>query len=139
MVSRNTGLRWLPKALKQGASIAVTIDQHMSQGVPIPFLGHMANSTTMPAAFMLKQQIPIVGVALERKGNSFDFNLRFWEIDLPEPTENKQANMFHIMQSVCDSFSPVIHARPELWLWLHRRWLILENEKELTQVVHGTP
>ena len=139
MISRNSGLRWLPKALKQGTSIAVMIDQHMSQGTPIPFLGHMANSTTMPAPFIHRQQTPIVGVALERKGRAFDFTLRFWEIDLPSTTNDKKTDNFHITQAICDSFTPVIHARPELWLWLHRRWLILESEEDLTQVVHGTP
>ena len=139
MISRNEGLRWLPKALKQGTSVAVMIDQHMSQGTPIPFLGHMANSTTMPAAFIRRQQTPVVGVALERKGKSFDFTLRFWSIPLPDTSAHKEADYFHIMQAIADSFTPIIHARPELWLWLHRRWLILENEEALTQVVHGTP
>ena len=140
MQSRNDGLRWLPKALKQGSSIAVMIDQHMSQGTPIPFLGHMANTTTMPAAFILRQQTPVVGVALERHGSSFEFTLRFWEMAIPAPTGDKRADSFHIMQSICDSFTPVIHQRPELWLWLHRRWLILdEAHPNMGKVVYGTP
>ncbi len=139
MESRLQGLRWLPKTLKNGDAIAVMIDQHMSQGTPVPFLGHLGNTTTMPAAFVLRQQTPVIGVALERKGKGFHFTLRFWRIDMPEPSEDKQANMVHVMQTICDSFAPVIHARPELWLWLHRRWLILEQDKEIARVVFGTP
>jgi len=140
MQSRNDGLRWLPKALKQGASIGIMIDQHISQGTPIPFLGHLANTTTMPAAFILRQQTPVVGVALERHGSSFEFTLRFWEVNMPEPTGDKQSDSFHIMQSICDSFAPIIHARPEFWLWLHRRWLILEDgHSSMSKVVYGTP
>jgi len=139
MQSRNAGLRWLPKALKQGNAIAVMIDQHMSQGTAIPFLGQMASTTTMPAAFILRQQTPTVGVALERHGNQFEFTLRFWKIEPPILGDKKQANTFHIMQNICDSFAPLIHARPELWLWIHRRWLLLEQENDIAQVVHGTP
>jgi len=139
MQSRLQGLRWLPRTLKNGGAIAVMIDQHMSQGTPVPFLGHLANTTTMPAAFVLRQQTPVIGVALERKGKGFHFTLRFWRIDMPEAGEDKQANMVHVMQTICDSFAPVIHARPELWLWLHRRWLILEQDKEIAKVVFGTP
>ena len=139
MESRLQGLRWLPKALRQGDAVAVMIDQHMSQGTPVPFLGHMASTTTMPAAFVLRQQTPVIGVALERKGKGFHFILRFWHIEMPEFGEDKQANMVHVMQTICDSFAPVIHARPELWLWLHRRWLVLEQEEEIAKVVFGTP
>lgn len=139
MESRLQGLRWLPKTLKNGGAIAVMIDQHMSQGTPVPFLGHLANTTTMPSAFVLRQQTPVIGVALERKGKGFHFTLRFWRIDMPELGSDKQANTVHVMQTICDSFAPVIHARPELWLWLHRRWLILEQDKEIAKVVFGTP
>ncbi|MDQ6967783.1 MAG: lauroyl acyltransferase [Mariprofundaceae bacterium] len=137
--SRLQGLRWLPKALRNGDCVAVMIDQHMSQGTPIPFLGHLGNTTTMPAAFVLRQQTPVIGVALERKGHGFHFTLRFWRIDMPELGSDKQANTVHVMQTISDSFAPVIHDRPESWLWLHRRWLILEQDKEIAKVVFGTP
>jgi len=139
MQSRTQGLRWLPKTLKEGGAISVMFDQHISNGTPIPFLGHLANTTTMPAAFVLRQQTPVVGVALERKGKGFRFTLRFWRIDMPELRDDKQANLVHVMQTICDSFAPVIHERPELWLWLHRRWLILEQEEGIAKVVFGTP
>jgi len=43
------------------------------------------------------------------------------------------------MQTIGDAFAPTIHARPELWLWLHRRWYVLEQNDEVAKVVHGTP
>jgi len=139
MQSRWEGLRWLPKTLKRGSAIAVMVDQHMSQGIQVPFLGHMANTTALPAAFVLRQQTPVFGVALQRHGRSFRFTLRFWRIDMPEVTGDKTADTYQIMRQICDSFSPVIHMRPELWLWLHRRWFILEHDPEMAKVVYGTP
>jgi KDO2-lipid IV(A) lauroyltransferase len=139
MQSRWEGLRWLPKALKRGSAIAVMIDQHMSQGIQVPFLGHMANTTALPATFVLRQQTPVFGVALERHGRDFRFTLRFWRIDMPEASDDKTTDTYEIMRHICDSFAPIIHARPELWLWLHRRWFILEHDPEMAKVVHGTP
>lgn len=139
MQSRWEGLRWLPKALRDGQSIAVMIDQHMSQGMQVPFLGHMSSTTTLPAIFALKQQTPIFGVAIDRIGRSFHFKLRFWPVEMPQPTGDKEKDTFAIMRTVCESFESTIHQRPELWLWSHRRWLALEEAEARGEVVHGTP
>jgi len=148
MRSRWQGIRWLKQDLTNGHAIAIMIDQHMSQGVQVPFLGHLANSTTLPAAIARRHQLPIFGVALERVRHSFSFTLRFWPIPLPEqapeqapkqPANRKLLDQYRITEAIHDSFAPVIHARPELWMWLHRRWFILEHDPKLAEAIHGTP
>jgi len=139
MKSRQEGLRWLPRSLKQGHLIGVMIDQHMSNGIQVPFLGHMANTTSLPATFIQRKATPVLGIALDRIGHQFNFILHIWNIEPPTPTESKATDTFHIMKNISDSFAPIIHARPELWLWLHRRWLVLEEEQTIAQVIHGTP
>jgi len=139
MQSRQEGLRWLPRALKRGHLIGVMVDQHMSQGIQVPFMGHMANTTTLPASFIQRKPTPVFGIVLDRIGVGFHFTLRIWRIETPPLTASKSSNTYHIMQTIGDSFAPIIHARPELWLWLHRRWYILEQEEAVAKVVHGTP
>ena len=140
MQSRQQGLRWLPKALKQGSSIAILVDQHLSGGMPVPFLGHLANTTTVPAAFVLKHGTPVFGMALHRIGKSFRFRLQIWRIGMPAMTGDKNTDMYRIMHRIGKSFDPVIHQRPEMWLWSHQRWKLLEEHyKEITEVVYGTP
>lgn len=135
MRSRKDGLRWLPRALKQGHCIAVMIDQHMLNGLPVPFLGHLAKTTTLPAVFARKYHTPVLGVALNRIGRDFRFRLQFWEIDLqPHLADERMA-----MAEICDSFTPIIDARPELWLWSHRRWRLLDQVPGMAEVVHGAP
>jgi len=123
MHARNTGLRWMPRALKRNHCIAVMIDQHLSNGTPVPFLGHPGRTTTMPAIFTNKYHTPVVGVALNRIGRGFNFCLEFWSVPVAEQTAEAET-----MQRICDSFAPVIHRRSELWLWLHRRWLYLDEQ-----------
>jgi len=137
--SRLDGVRWLPRALKDGRIISLMIDQHISHGVPVPFLGHLGNTTTLPAPFVAKQQTPLVGVALVRHGADFRFTLRFWPIAAPRATGDREQDAVSLMQAINDSFAPTIHARPELWLWSHRRWLILEQNRDMMEVVHGAP
>jgi len=123
--ARNKGLRWLPRAIKENSCIGLMIDQHLSSGLPVPFLGHLANTTTLPATIHNKYHTPIMGIALQRIGRSFSFQLKFWPIDI----DIKDSNESNQMQLICDSFAPLIHARPELWLWIHRRWLYLDEQE----------
>ena len=139
MIDRDNGLRWIPKFLKQGGLAAIMIDQHLSTGTPVPFLGHLASTTLFPAIYAHKYDTPVFGVILHRIGRGFRFRLRFWPIALPAATGARDADAFHAMSAMADSFSSAIHQRPELWLWSHRRWLILEQEKMLADVVYGTP
>jgi len=138
MQSRFEGLRWLPKTLNRGGSVTLAVDQHMSQGVVVPFLGHASNTTALPASFVIRNQTPIFGVALERLGSSFRFRLKFWPITPPALTGDKAVDTLNIMQTTAESFEDLIHARPELWLWIHRRWLILDEQEMADEVAHGT-
>jgi KDO2-lipid IV(A) lauroyltransferase len=136
--SRFDGLRWLPKTLNRGGSIAVMVDQHMSQGIQVPFLGHMSNTTALPATFVIRNQTPVFGVAIDRLGRSFRFHLKFWPITPPALTGNKAHDTHNIMQTITESFEDTIHARPELWLWIHRRWLLLDEQEMANEVTDGT-
>jgi len=129
MQPRQIGLRWMPRALKNNHCIAVMVDQHLSNGTPVPFLGHEGRTTTMPAVFTNKYHMPVVGVALHRIGRGFRFCLEFW----PIPMRQQVTNEVESMRTICDSFAPVIHKRPELWLWLHRRWLYLDEMEQNKQ------
>jgi len=126
---RDIGLRWIPRALKNNHCIAVMVDQHLSNGTPVPFLGHAGRTSTLPAIFTNKYHTPVVGVALKRMGKGFHFQLDFWKI----PLKDDISDAAETMRIICDSFSPVIHQRPELWLWIHRRWLYLDEQEQAGQ------
>lgn len=127
--SRDESIRWLPKALKHGNIVGIMIDQHLSNGVPVPFLGHPANSTTMPALYARKHGTAIFAGLFERIGRDFRFRIDFKRIDFPAASEDANRDLIEYTRTISDSFANVIHQRPEQWLWLHRRWLYLD-EKE---------
>lgn len=123
--SRDDGLRWIPKALKENHCICFMVDQHLSGGVPVPFLGHLARTTTLPASIHSKYGTPMLAVILHRIGTGFHFRLQFQAIELPDDVNNQVDQL----KVISDSFAPAIHARPELWLWIHRRWLYLDEQE----------
>ena len=140
MHPRQEGLRWMPRALKWGHSVFILIDQHLSNGMPVPFLGHLANTSTAPAPFVARHGVPVFGLALHRIGRSFRFRMQLKPIEMPEPSGDKSADAWRIMDAINKSFDPMIHQRPELWLWSHQRWKLLEEDnRDITEVVHGTP
>ncbi len=124
--ARDTGLRWIPRALKNNHCVAVMVDQHLSNGTPVPFLGHEGLTTTMPAIFTNKYHTPVIGVELHRIGKGFHFRLKF----RPIPVDKQLTDEVETMQVICNSFASMIHQRPELWLWIHRRWLYLDEKEQ---------
>ncbi len=134
--ARQGSLRWLSKALQANQSVGIMIDQHLSNGRRVPFLGHTAYSTTLPATFARKYQTPVLGIALQRHERDFQFTLKIWDAEQGCPqTSNDIERMSHYMHG----FAPIIHQRPELWLWSHCRWRILELHKAASEAVYGTP
>jgi len=129
MHARDSGLRWMPKALKNNHCVAIVIDQHLSNGTPVPFLGHEAQTSTLPAIFANKYHTPVVRILLDRIGRGFKFRVSFQAIPINESATDE----VQTMRIISDSFAPVIHRRPELWLWIHRRWLYLDEQEQKKQ------
>lgn len=123
----NHNIRWIPKTLKESGVIAVMVDQCINTGMPVPFLGHPANTTTVPAVFAMKQNTPIIGAALERDGRRFAFTLRIWPIPQPQADDGREISVYDHMLAVNQSFDDIIKRRPELWIWSHRRWRNLDE------------
>jgi len=140
MRSRRDGLRWLARVNSAKACVGVLIDQHMGEGVPVPFMGHLANTVTLPAKLALRHAIPMYAITLQRIGRGFHFNLAFTLIAQPEITGVAELDARQYMQQANHLFEPIIDKRPEMWLWSHQRWKLLEeHNKDITEVVYGTP
>jgi len=138
--ARQEPLRWVMRALKEKKIIGLMIDQHIGDGMAVPFLGHMASTLTLPAVMVRKYNSPVIGVALMRMGREFRFELKLWHIETPSRESEEQAFIYRLTRDIGKSFEPIIHQRPEMWLWSHQRWKLLEeHNKEISEVVYGTP
>jgi len=104
-------------------------DQHLSNGIPVPFLGHLAKSTIMPAVYARKYNTPIFSGVFRRIGHDFRFHLEFRQINFPEASDNADQDLYDFTEITFANYEDAIHQRPELWLWIHRRWLYLDEQE----------
>lgn len=115
------GARQLIEALRGGRVIGMLIDQKLNSGIPLPFFGVEAMTVTAPAELALRFRCPLIPVRIERTGPA-----RF-RVSAPAPvplpqTADRHAAVARIMGDLNRILEEWIRARPEQWLWLHRRW-----------------
>jgi KDO2-lipid IV(A) lauroyltransferase len=109
-------------ALKSGRSLAMLIDQKLTTGgISSPLFGRPAMTAPAAARLSLKYGAPLIPVKLERlEGARF----RLTVCDPIDFTRSGDANAD--TQALTDRLNleieRMIRARPEQWLWLHRRW-----------------
>jgi len=109
------------KALRNGQVLALLFDQKLNRGLSIPFFGIEAMTTAAPAQLALRFRCPLILVRIERTGPA-RFRLSVEEpLTLPE-SGDKQHDAAQVMGRMNDILEGWIRARPEQWLWLHRRW-----------------
>jgi Kdo2-lipid IVA lauroyltransferase/acyltransferase len=109
------GLAEFVKNLREGGHGAILLDQHVSTGAMLDFLGQAASTSLSAAEMALKYNALLVPIYGERLQDGIDFDIR---IEAPIPPSNPVT----MTQAINDSLSARVRARPEQWLWIHRRW-----------------
>ena len=112
-----SGTRELIKCFKNNISVALMIDQRVSQGIKSNFFGQAALTTTIPAQFVKKYNCTIVPVYIERK-NNINFKLT-----INKPLEYKEDDTIeNITLKLNILLEKMIHKNPDQWIWSHNRW-----------------
>ena len=112
-----SGTRELIKCFKNNISVALMIDQRVSQGIKSNFFGQAALTTTIPAQFVKKYNCTIVPVYIERKNN-----INF-KITIHKPLEYKEDDTIeNITLKLNILLEKMIHENPDQWIWSHNRW-----------------
>jgi len=115
------GARELVRSLSRGGHLAMLVDQKLNDGIAVPFFGRDAMTAPALAQLALKYRCPVLGARLERLGGA-RFRLTFQPpMELPD-TGDRAADVAETMRRVNAIIEDWIRARPEQWLWLHRRW-----------------
>jgi KDO2-lipid IV(A) lauroyltransferase len=111
----------LVRVLNQGMNLSLLIDQRLTNGMVLPFLGQPARSNTAAARLALKMNLPIVPAFITRtKGAYFKAEiLPPLSVDMGGSEEEKVANLTRAFNALLEAR---IHSHPEQYLWLHDRW-----------------
>ena len=111
------GVRESLKNFKQGSSIAIMIDQRVSEGKKISFFNYPAFTTTIPAQFVKKFGCKIQPVHIERF-DRINFRITFddqisIQSDLDDSSISLKLNQW---------LEKKIRKNPSQWIWSHDRW-----------------
>ena len=111
------GVREVMNYIKNGFSIALMIDQRVSEGEKVNFFGQPAYTTTLPAQLALKYKLPIIPVFIQRDKNS-KFTIEFQnEIDI-----HNYKNKIDLTLKLNEILEAMIRKNPNQWIWTHNRW-----------------
>ncbi len=112
-----SGTKELLLNFKKGTSIALMIDQRVSQGIKCNLFGEKALTTTIPAQFVKKFGSKIIPVYIERKNNEI-FKITFYH---PlELSKNTSEELITLKLNKC--LEEMIKKNPDQWIWSHNRW-----------------
>jgi len=111
------GVRKSIEYLKKGYSIALMIDQRVSEGEKVNFFDKAALTTTLPAQISLKFNVDIIPVYIERDEHNH-FTIEFQNRINPNDFNDK----LKLTKKLNEVLEKMIIRNPNQWIWTHNRW-----------------
>jgi KDO2-lipid IV(A) lauroyltransferase len=111
------GVRDAIEFIKKKYSIALMIDQRVSEGKKINFFGKPALTTTLPAQLSLKYNLGIVPVFIERI-EEHKFKIQFQK----ELNPKNYVDKIDLTKELNKILEKMIISNPNQWIWTHNRW-----------------
>ncbi len=112
-----SGIREILNLFKKNTSIALMIDQRVTEGIKSNFFKQKAFTTTIPAQLVKKFSCPIISIYIERV-NKYKF-----EMVINKPIYfSKDESLEYITQQLNYLLEKMILKKPEQWILTHNRW-----------------
>ena len=129
MAEKKGAIKHLVKALKQGKSISMLVDQNVNpnDGIYVDFLGAKATQTAAPAFLARKFDALIIPLLINTSPEKENV-VTFFEPIVTAKTQNEEKDIFESTQAQADLFSKAILEYPEPWFWCHKRWKSAHEE-----------
>ena len=115
------GTREIISKVKDGYSIALMVDQRVSEGPRASFFNKPAHTTTIPAQLALKYNCKLVPISLERKEGP-NFEMTIHEPYKIEKTGNDEEDSKNITLKINQIIEKMVLKNPNQWIWSHNRW-----------------
>ena len=112
-----SGTRELLESFKNNYSIAIMIDQRVSESIKVDFFNQKASTTTIPAQLFKKFGSKIVPIYIER------INGVYFKMTVSKPIIlEKESTIEEITLKLNKWLEKMILVNPDQWIWSHDRW-----------------
>ena len=112
-----SGTKEILKYFKLGTSIALMVDQRVSEGISCKFFKMNALTTTIPAQFVKKFNCLVVPIYIEREENNQ------FKIEIMKPLKFPENESIEIITTYINKIiEEMIKKNPAQWIWTHDRW-----------------
>ena len=122
VIYRQGAVRRVLKTLAAGEGVALLIDQHMhsADAIWVNFFRRPAATTSTLAALALRTGAAVIPVfAHPLPGGRYRF---VYESPVQPPAGDGPEAIREFTQRCTDVLEMHVRTKPELWLWMHRRW-----------------
>ena len=122
VIYRQGAVRRVLKTLAAGEGVAMLIDQHMHSpdAIWVSFFRRPAATTSTLAAIAIRTGAAVIPVfAHPLPGGRYRF---VYESPVQPPDGDGPEAIREFTQRCTDVLEMHVRTRPELWLWMHRRW-----------------
>jgi KDO2-lipid IV(A) lauroyltransferase len=122
IISMGASMRNVLKALKQNQFVAMLSDQDAgSRGVFVNFMGRPASTPFGPASFAVRTGAALICGFIVRESPS-GHRVILEPPFVPVPGASDEEESLRLTQEYTSLLEKYVRARPDHWLWLHRRW-----------------
>ena len=116
-----SGSREIVKKIKDEYSIALMVDQRVSEGPRLSFFNKEAHTTTIPVQIALKYNCKLVPIYIERK-NGINFEMVIHEPYEITKTGVHEDDLKNNSLTINKKIEKMIIKNPTQWIWTHDRW-----------------
>jgi len=111
------GVKESVEYIKNNHSIALMVDQRVTEGEKIKFFDKEALTTTLPGQLALKYKLDIVPIFIERTNNNL-FRMKVYEPIKPSSFKDTS----EVSEKLNKIIENMIIKNPNQWIWTHDRW-----------------
>lgn len=109
------------EGLRSGRYFSMLVDQKMNDGIAVPFFGRPAMTAPAIAQFAVRDNVPLLPACCERLDGT-RFRVTFFPLLEAVRTGDRHHDVAATLTRINELIEGWVRARPEQWLWMHRRW-----------------
>ncbi len=121
-IPKEGAVRGVLRALARGMGVVVMIDQDArGSGIFVPFFGRMSSTIPTVGTLHLRTGAAVVA-AFSYPEDDGGWRVAYERLAFPGLTGDRERDVMRITAETTALLERRVRERPELWMWMHRRW-----------------